>query len=291
MGRVNYNKARFHLYRYQINPKDRYLQMDLFDGVNSLNELIEKKNEIFKDEFTSINTFKGQKSTISSSLLYSNNESLLFKFSAYRPVVIENKDFTKDTKDNWPSFLVFIWNSKDRQLIAIQERFEAFQDTNAVIHAIENMLNEKLKKKNLKAYFEPLTKSQNFWKIVDIFKEKIQEVTFELITPNMANISNTITDELKTFAKNTNTAKTRFQITSDSDSILNLDKDNQQLHGMLDYSSKGGGNISIKVRGARKIFNTKKVKKSIELDEMELEGAPTDIIKVIQGLIQHDSSI
>jgi hypothetical protein len=37
---------RFDLYRYQILPKDRFAQGELFDGINSVDELIQKKNDL-----------------------------------------------------------------------------------------------------------------------------------------------------------------------------------------------------------------------------------------------------
>ncbi len=41
------NSTTFDLYRFQILPLNRYYQGNLFDNINSINELIEKKNQIF----------------------------------------------------------------------------------------------------------------------------------------------------------------------------------------------------------------------------------------------------
>lgn len=90
------------------------------------------------------------------------------------------------------------------QLIAIQHRTTAFQDTKAVANIIFDSIGEFLSKKQLKATFEPIFEVQTFWNIAKKYEGMIREVEFEIITPNMANISGVLPANLIAFAKNTN---------------------------------------------------------------------------------------
>ena len=77
----------------------------------------------------------------------------------------------------------------------------------------------------LRSYYEPLFEKEEFWTLVlKEYKNKVDYVEFDIVTPNMAAISASLTEDLKNFAKNTNTAKTKLKMESDKDSNLNLGK-------------------------------------------------------------------
>ncbi len=48
------NLTSFELFRYQLLPINRYLQGNLLTGVNSVEELIERKNEFFYEAISKI---------------------------------------------------------------------------------------------------------------------------------------------------------------------------------------------------------------------------------------------
>jgi hypothetical protein len=58
------------------------------------------------------------------------------------------------------------------------------------------------------------------------------------------------------------------------------------LKGMVEYASKGGGNISLKIRGLSKRVHTNKSKRSINIAEFEVEGVePVEVATILKGLL------
>lgn len=278
---------RFELYRYQILPIDRFFQGELFSGIKSVDELLEKKNEIFEEKLKAVKNISYRNLQIISKLLHADKNFFLYRLAANRSVTIETKEFKEEEIANWPSFFLGIWNHPEKQIIAIQDRREAFSNTESAVRAFEKSINYLLAINQLRVYVEPLFKEEEFWKIVDRYENRIKEVTFELITPNMANISGALDEDLKNFAKSTNSGKSRLSIASDPSSHLTILESDSQVKGLVEYSSEGGGNISLKVSGLKKRINTSKTKRSFELGEFEISGSSAqEIIEVLRGVLE-----
>jgi len=276
----------FDLFRYQILPRSRSFQPDLFGEIKSLDDLLARKNEIFFQALRNVQEFETRKTAIRHKILYQDHDQILYRFAANRALKRETREFTEEEVENWPSFLVYIWNNPSEQFIAIQERWSAFQKTEVVAKSITDAVNEELGKLNLRAHPESLFLESEFWALIDQNVGKIRDIHFELITPNMSNISETLSDQLKDFAKSTNTAQTNLNIQADPDSSILPDPNDKNLKGLVSYSSEGGGNISIKIRGLSRRLHTKKSKKHIDLTELEIEGKePEELAKIIKGLL------
>lgn len=276
----------FDLFRYQILPRSRTFQPDLFGEIKSLDDLLAQKNQIFFQALLKVREFETRKTPIRHKVLYQDQDQILYRFASNRSLTRETEEFTEEEVENWPSFLVYIWNDPSEQFMAIQERWSAFQKTDIVAKSITQAVDEVLGENNLRAHPESLFLESEFWDLIDHNTGKIRDIHFELITPNMSNISETLSDELKDFAKSTNTAQTKLNIQADPDSSILLDPDDKNLKGLVSYSSEGGGNISIKVRGLSKRINTKKSKKHIDLTELEIEGKdPSEIADIIKELL------
>jgi hypothetical protein len=273
---------RFELYRYQILPRDRYFQGQLFSGIKTLEELLEKKNEIFRSAIKDTTLFPSSKTDIKSKLIMDEDDFLLCKFAAFKSIKRE-VDFNEEEMENQPSFYVGIWNHPEKQLIAIQKRRDAFQDTATVINTISTTINLKFENDGLRLHIEPLFREEEFWKIIDKYKGKIRKCSFDLITPNMANISGALSDDLKDFAKTTNTSKTTIGIVADPASALKIERSDKQVEGLVRYASAGGGNIAINVKGIRRTMQTAQTKKSFEIDQIEISHATReDVVRIIK---------
>ncbi|MFW8696000.1 hypothetical protein, partial [Mesorhizobium japonicum] len=85
---------------------------------------------------------------------------------------------------NWPKIWVAIWNHPDSQLIAVQQRTQAFQKPVAAVRLLMKSLEDPLSRHQLVSATEPLFEEQVFWDLVEKHKGKIRKVEFELITPN-----------------------------------------------------------------------------------------------------------
>jgi hypothetical protein len=278
-------KPQFQVYRYQILPITRDLQGDLFTGApKNLDELLAQKNRRFADALKAISNYSSGRVVISEKVLHDNDDITLIKFNVSRKLDRETKDFRHESMDNWPSFLVFIWNHADRQIIAIERRFAAFQHTDTVVRLIAGLVNQKVGIENLRVHWEPMFEQNVFWNLIDSNEGKVQEVRFELITPNMANISSTLSDELKAFAKNTNAAQTDVDLKSDTASALKISKNNAEVNGMVEYAAKGGGDIALRIRGIKRTVRTSRSVKTIEIEQIEAED-PLTAVNVLKTLL------
>lgn len=273
--------ARFELYRYQLLPRDRYFQSDLY-GDSAVEDVIARKNEIFSSALGSVGRFRSNRSELATELLLEKDGFYVYRLAADRSITRETKDFKKETLDNWPSFLVAIWNRDDRQLVAVQKRSAAFQHSESVIKIIADTLAPYLAHAQLTAVWEPLFETAVFWDIVERYKARIQEVDFEIVTPNMANISRELPENLKELAKRTNSVKNRIGLQAAPSSYLNIDDSDVNVNALVDYASKGGGNISLRVSGLKSKIHTANTVKEIEIGEMSLEGPVDRVVAALQ---------
>lgn len=276
--------VRFHLYRYQILPTNRFFQSDLY-GAKTVEELIEKKNDYFQQALGYEGAFKSSRTTIRTQKLFERDDFILYRIAARRSQNHETSDFKTEVLDNWPKIHVAIWNKPDKQLIAVQHRYAAFQSTDAFIKLMFSSIEPVLAKHQLTAVSDPLFEKHVFWDLIKGNEGKIQEVEFEFITPNMANISGSLSEDLKNFAKLTNSIRNKLALSSDKSSSLTINEENSTINGLVDYASDGGGDISIKINGYSKKIHTSKTVKEIFIEEANLIGEPDQVAAMLKDLL------
>ncbi len=276
----------FDVFRYQILPIDRRHQGDLFK--EPLGEIIKRKNEYFFDALHKVEKYTFRKVSISHVVLLDERDFILYRFNVNRSITRETRYFEKEEIDNWPSFFVFIWNDPEKQYIAVQSKKAAFQDTAAVSRIIINGINKFLHDKFLRAHFEPIFNECIFWDFVKKNEGGVRSIVFDIVTPNMSNISRTLSEDLKVFARNTNAVKTRYSIKADDESSLIVEQKDEQLSGLVDYASEGGGNISIKLKGINKMFHMNDNKKQIQIDELEIDVDGSKIAETLRILLSDE---
>jgi hypothetical protein len=276
--------ARFHLYRYQLLPVDRYFQGDLY-GATTVEDLIARKNAIFADALNAPTAFGGGRTQTATQRLAKADSFFLYRIAANRSLQHETRDFKTEVIDNWPKILLVIWNDPGKQVIAVQHRVNAFQETEAVVKLVFDSIEPLLAKNQLTALWEPLFEKSVFWDLVDKYRGKIQEVDFELVTPNMANISGVLPENLRQFAKLTNAVKSRVAIASDGASSLKIDHNDAVMNALVEYSSEGGGDISIRLAGIKKKIHTSRTVREVSIDEAFLQGTPENVAATLRELL------
>lgn len=278
-------KTRFQLYRYQILPINRRMQFDAFDNISSLDDLLNKKNKLFEKVLLSIKSFEYSYSEINHQLRHHEGSLYLFRFGVNRFLNRETKDFDKEELDNWPSFYAGIWNKPDKQYLIVEERKNAFHNTQSFVKVFESNINSKLERHNLTIVVKPLFEEHSFWDVVKKYDQRVESIYFELITPNLANISDGLNEDLKKLAKDTNTSKTNLNINSDKNSSLTIEDSNDEINNLVDYSSEGGGDIKFKIKKLKYRISLGKSVKTVQLDDIYISGLSTkeisDIIKDI----------
>lgn len=278
----------FHEFRYQIVPiGDKYIQTEFFPNIiNTKEDLIKNKNKIFYNLVTKLKDYTA-KSELNIDIKFDNNRFVILRMAAKRELKRNTKDFKLEKIDNWPFIIIIIDNDPMIQKIYIQSNKKAFKDYLTVKNILENTFNEKLQLSQLHISIESIYDEQQFWDLIKKYDTKLLQVRFELITPNLSNISKTLTDELKNLSKLSNAIKTDIIINSEKNSSLKIDENNDTIKDLVDYSSQGGGNISIKARGYSKMQHTKKYAKEKRIDELEISGQDKKtIIDIIKNLLE-----
>jgi len=276
--------ARFHLYRYQLLPLDRYFQGDLY-GPKTIEDLLARKNEILADALRGPGAFMARRAQTVTQALATAGDFLLYRIAANRSLQHETRQFTTEVIDNWPKILVVIWNAPDKQIVAVQHRSTAFQDTTSVLKLIFEPLEPVLSRYHLTALWEAQFEKKVFWDLIDKYAGKVQGVDFELITPNMANISGVLPGDLRDFAKRTNAIKSKVALTSGPASSLKLERNDAVVSALVEYSSEGGGDIALRLAGIKKTVHTSRTVREITIDEAALHGSADDVAKLLRELL------
>ena len=246
----------FETFRYQL-VVDKTMPINLHSNYETPDQVRAEKNNIFKTLITNETfRFNSNNSNIKSKLLYQNGDMFYYKISAKRTAHLYKEDFTEDTIDNFPNIIVAINNHPDVQKIAIQTSTSPFKDTEMVRRFILESIDAKLKDHNLSIFIDPIFDKQDFWNFVRKYPKQITQLTFDLISPNLANISKDLTISLKEAYEDTNTHRTKIEFNADSSSVLDIKENSKFVGGIVNYSANGGGNIFARIQGKRNKINT-----------------------------------
>lgn len=275
----------FSIFRYQLLPVSNDIQLSFVEDFpfSSIEELKSRKNEFFTNALHDIRKFIYSRAEVVHKIKIFDDEIIFLLFGHQRFVNVHDKEFNPNQVEDYPSTRVFINNNPAVQKIAVEHNRVSFNSPEAVIKMFEQNISRYLKKYYLRIYIEPTFEKEEFWHFVDENKEKITQVNFELISPNMANISGALKIDLSRLNKDTNTHKTIMQLNSEKHSHLTLDKNSELVNSLVDYSSQGGAGVSVKIRGIRKRFEMKEKIKEIAIDEISLG---TENIQEMKSLLK-----
>ncbi|WP_158653854.1 hypothetical protein [Helicobacter cetorum] len=259
--------------------------MDDSEKIGNIETLLERKNILFHQALKQVKEWKSQKTSLIGGFECEKNDLLLFRFAPKKIAEVENEYFQKELYDTYPSIYVGFLNNKEQQILFVQDKKKAFVKTDFVVKIIAGSVNQLLADKNLEIHIQSIFDKQEFWSIVEDPDKQIQNIKFRLITPNMANILGGLSEDLKNLAKSTNTTETSLEIAAGANANLHINKDNEEIKGIVDYASQGGGDILIKIQGFRKRIKTSGCIKSVEIDEAELKGNAKDLSEKILSKI------
>lgn len=273
---MEYKKLTFDLYRFQLLPISQNLHDDLYIDKLSIEKLKEKKNEIFGDILNSIIKINHKSFDIIQKNIPIGGDWIAFKIGAKKHVEIGTTDLKKTTIDSWPHITVIVNNNPEIQTIAISRNTKAFSSTGVVCKLLQRNLEHSLRARQLTMHIKPIFDKKDFWDIVSRHEHEISSVKFELISPNMSNISKCLTIDLKTINEETNSHRTNVELNSDRGASLELGESNRVVSGLVEYAAQGGGNISIKVQGVRQKIQTNTEIKTLEIDEFTVDNLTKD---------------
>ena len=261
----------FHLYRYQIVPTVEDFQLDFVTGIQSREELINKKNDIFAEALKSKKEFIHPRAELTHQLDVIKN-FFVIRLAARRKLIRITKELQKEELDNWPDVYIIINNHPKSQLIAVEGDPQAFYRTTTIINILESNLTSRLKQYKLEVRIEPTFIKKEFWRIVNEHKNKITSAEFFMIAPNLANISKGLRLDLDELKKQTNSINTNVSLNSPKGEGLKLSEDEPFTGSLVGYASRGGGTIHLKIKIIRKKIKTEDSVKSIEIDGIYFSG-------------------
>ena len=267
--------AAFHSYRYQILPVSQELQLGLDGTITSIEDLKKHKNEFFAEALRAVNAFMYPRATVIHQVVVRDADLTVLRLGVERDLQRQRRDFTTEPVEHWPDTWVAIDNRPHIQKCIIQKQ-GGFQHTRTVAKILEDTLNERLQHYQLACVFEPIYGTSVFWDLIERFTGRITQIEFELISPNMSNLSEALTVDLKTLTRETSTQRTRLQLNSDPKAALTPTRDDAMISGLVDYASTGGGDIMLRARGVKRKMHTAKGITEISIDEVELQGTDPD---------------
>jgi hypothetical protein len=281
---MNHKNINFDLYRYQLLPITQNVQQDLYRKILTKDELIQKKNSLFHEVISNLPQLNTSANTIlHQKVILDRSDWFVFKLGSQKSIEIENENFDKERINNWPHVTVIINNRPDFQLMAISKNRKAFSSTNVVANIIVESLRDHLANLQLTIHVKTIFEKKDFWHVVNSNQGRITSVKFELISPNMANISKSLKVDLKQINLDTNSHKTCLELNANEGATLEIKTDNEVIDGLVDYASEGGGDIRLKINGFKRSIHTQKTNKSIEIDELSIEGLSVESLELLLG--------
>lgn len=274
----------FELFRYQLLPASQH-QHELFSVVLSADQVRERKNEFFDAALTSLPKFRHRGLEIRHRVLHHRNSWFIFKVGAHKTVDRDTEDFQKEKVESWPNVTVIVNNDPSMQVLAISRNPKAFSSTSIVAQMFERMLTGLLREYGLSIQVREQFESANFWKVITENVGKVLRIRFEMVSPNMANISRVLKLDLKQLNRETNAQQTNLELEAPSGGALEVSPQNELIDGCVEYSSLGGGDIAIKIKGMRREIRTSTTVRSVEIDELALQAPLDDILAALKRLL------
>lgn len=274
--------AQFELYRYQLLPTSQQ-QQNLFDSELTVEEIRERKNEFFWRLLSNFNLISSKGYPIQQRVVFQEGDWFVVMLAPARKMSRETPDFRRETLETWPHVTVFINNSPDVQVIGISRNQRAFQTTHSVVKLLHRSLDGGLKRHGLTIQVKEQFEASEFWYLMNLFRGKVGRVRFEMVAPNMANISHVLKIDLKKLNAESNCQKANLELEALPGTSLEIDAEDQMVASCVEYASKGGGDISVKIVGLKKEIRTSTRVKTIEVDELIFQSTDAELLEGFIG--------
>lgn len=262
----------FELYRYQLLPITRQAQQHLFQEIVSVEDIEKNKNMYVGMVLANFPKMTHRTYDVNQENVFYSDDVLCLKVAVQKTIERNNVNFKREKIEDWPYATILINNKPDVQMIAVSKNDKAFSSSGTVIKTIQSLINKRLKDYHLQMHTEAMFDKKEFWSIVTSHQTRLTSMKFELISPNMANISGQLKINLKELNKETNSHRTNIEFNSPIGAALEVSQGNPVIGSLLDYASEGGGDISFKIKGLKKKIHTSTSIKTVEVDEVMVEN-------------------
>jgi hypothetical protein len=276
----------YELFRFQLLPISQH-QQQLFSKTFTVNEIRERKNEFLNEALAELPGFVHPRTEVRHKVERHEDGFFVFKLSAHKKLDRYTEEFMLERLETWPNVTVVIDNDPDRQVIGISRNTLAFSSGHVVANLLERTLNSSLSNYGLTIQIQEQFEKNNFWEIIDKFRGRIKRVRFEMVSPNMANISQVLRVDLKQLNRESNSQRTSIELQAVDGASLELSRDNPLVAGCVEYASLGGGDIAIKVSGLKKEIRTSTSVSTVAIDNLEMELPKKDALAALNRILNN----
>jgi hypothetical protein len=251
------NMIRFTIYTYLFKPINEPQEPDMFSPEVKVEESLARKQELLGEMFLADSKLRFSRSRADGEgkqfehLVVAQREGIIVMRLANSTQQVHEKDFNRWTEEDNPSLYVLIDNRKDKQIIAIENRPQAFSETATVAHIMEETFNRRLWSKRLQVQINAKYRTREFWDVVSEYEQGIASVTFKFPYPNLPEISDMVGEYYTELARRTNT-EPKTTITAPPKEKAILQQGDLILEQMIKAASASGKVIMMRPKGARK---------------------------------------
>ena len=261
----------FEYYRYQLVPT-KVSQLSIDNVPYTVEKLKEMKNQFFSEIISKI-SFRYRDKDLPSTLCYHQGDLFMLLLGNNKAVeYIE--DFEKKKIKSDPFSIVVVDNAPDKQIVAIRNDSRAFSSADTIARLLQETINKHLNYFNLEMHIEAISDGKGFWDAIQLSKNEVVKISFEIIKPNVSNISGALTDDIKGLIDKYHSHKTVLSMeASSSGQLINISKDDKDMSGLADYTSEGGGRSYVKFKDKSIYDSRKHIKKKIQETLLDLKNS------------------
>ncbi|HEV7380003.1 MAG TPA: hypothetical protein VGN64_09435 [Dyadobacter sp.] len=277
----------FDVFRYQLSIKSGF-QFNLFGEEMTTQELKARKNNYFHDQLLNVKNFiSAHGNTLLHKIMVDVNDITVFKIGPERKITLQDRDFERKTVETVADVTVVIDNRPDIQKIAINHNKQAFQSSFVVVNVLAENLNKLLDEFGIEITIAPILVKEDFWKLMKTYEHKITSLRFEIIKPNISNISSSLGDQFKELVDITNSMKTIVELKAPEGRVLeNINEKNEPLMEIADYATKGGASdIKLKIKNVVKPVRINSTIEKVTLTDIEIVGNAKDVAKLYKQIL------
>lgn len=243
---------KFAIYQLMFSPI-RFIEGDLFDEVDGHKSWNNKQDELQSlfDSKVNLRFKKNADEDYEREILHSpeNSRIIAIRLANKRTRNLE-KNFHNSPQKYSPSSLILIDNREGVQRIAIEKRQDAFASTDTVANILQDTFRRCLQDKGLSVDIKPKVHSKEFWNLTKRFKHQIVYLKFNLLHPNLPDLTNLLDEFLET-ARDFN-CNPSYECNALPEQTLTINESSIRIQNMVDACAAVGQPIQVKTSDGQK---------------------------------------
>lgn len=269
---------KFQYYRYFLNSIE---QLPGFKDNGGMN-----KNEILRNILKENTEFKNGRSEMVY-IQQSEFEGFIIgkigRKSSIKRSLPKQNDFEEEIETHYPNCNIIFFtgtNPNHGQRIAFEYDTRVFQSPENQIEAFEKAINPKLFSYGYSLSISPIFDIKEFWNIIESHRGRVEKLTFSYAVPNLFGLEDELSDELKGARRKYGATNAEIVFENKNGQLI-VPKEDELIKQSAEYTSRGGGEFKIKVKGVQTEIKSGQRVKTKQIENVELSGNNSDDLKEI----------